>query len=52
VAIARQESIRKGKAVRMGMEKARAQGKNVGRPVVVDKVDAGLVMRLRSEGRS
>ncbi len=34
------------------MEKARAQGKNVGRPVVVAKVDADLVVRLRSEGRS
>lgn len=50
--LARQESIRKGKAVRLGMEKARAKGKNVGRPVVVDRVDAKLVVRLRSEGRS
>ena len=50
--LARQESIRKGKAVRLGMEKARAKGKNVGRPVVVDRVDADLVVRLRNEGRS
>lgn len=34
------------------MEKAKAQGKNVGRPVVVDKVNADLVMRLRGEGKS
>ena len=32
------------------MEKARATGKNVGRPVVVDKVDADLVLRLRGKG--
>ena len=50
--LARQESIRKGKAVRLGMEKAKAEGKNVGRPVVVDRVDADFVVRLRSEGRS
>ncbi len=38
--LVRQESIRKGKAVsRLGMEKAKAQGKAVGRPVVV-AVDA------------
>ena len=34
------------------MEKARAKGKAIGRPVVVDKVDADLVARLRGEGRS
>ncbi|MBI4233279.1 MAG: recombinase family protein, partial [Chloroflexi bacterium] len=50
--LARQESIRKGKAVKLGMEKAKAQGKAVGRPAVVDKVDAELVVRLRSQGRS
>ena len=50
--LARQESIRKGKAVRLGMEKAKAEGINVGRPVVVDKVDTGLVVRLRSQGWS
>jgi DNA invertase Pin-like site-specific DNA recombinase len=50
--LARQESIRKGKAVRLGMDKARAKGKAIGRPVVVDRVDAGLVVRLRQDGRS
>jgi DNA invertase Pin-like site-specific DNA recombinase len=50
--LARQESIRKGKAVRLGMEKAKAEGKAVGRPVVADKVDADLVVRLRSQGHS
>ena len=50
--LARQESLRKGKAVRLGMEKARAEGKSVGRPVVADRVDADLVVRLRSQGRS
>ena len=46
--LARQESIRKGKAVRLGMEKARSKGKKIGRPVVVDKVDAELVVRARA----
>ena len=50
--LARQESIRKGKAVKLDMDKARAKGKVIGRPVVVDKVDAGLVVRLRAEGKS
>ena len=50
--LARQESIRKGKSVKLGMDKARAKGKAIGRPVVVDKVDAGLVARLRAEGQS
>jgi DNA invertase Pin-like site-specific DNA recombinase len=50
--LARQESIRKGKAVRLGMDKARAKGKAIGRPVVVDRVDAGLVVRLRQDGKS
>ncbi|HZA21894.1 MAG TPA: recombinase family protein, partial [Dehalococcoidia bacterium] len=50
--LARQESIRKGKAVRLGMDKARAKGKPIGRPLVVDKVDADLVVQLRNEGRS
>ena len=48
--LARQESIRKGRAVRLGMEKAKASGKHVGRPVVVDKVDTELVLRLREQG--
>ncbi|MFH1087416.1 MAG: hypothetical protein V1737_02365 [Chloroflexota bacterium] len=34
------------------MGEARAAGKNVGRPVVVDKVDADVVLRPRSQGRS
>lgn len=50
--LARQESIRKGKAVRLGMEKAKARGKAVGRPSVVDRVDAELVVQLRNEGCS
>ncbi len=50
--LARQESVRKGNAVRLGMEKARANGKPIGRPVVVDSVDAELVGRLRAEGKS
>jgi len=50
--LARQESIRKGKAVKLGMEKAKAQGKAVGRPVIVDRVDTSLVLRLRQEGKS
>lgn len=50
--LARQDSIRKGKAVRLGMEKARAKGKQIGRPVVVDYIDKKLVLRLRGEGKS
>jgi DNA invertase Pin-like site-specific DNA recombinase len=50
--LARQESIRKGKAVKLGMDKARAKGKAIGRPVVVDRVDAGLVVQLRQDGKS
>ena len=50
--MARQESIRKGKAVRLGMDKAKAKGTSIGRPVVVDKVDADLVIQLRKEGKS
>jgi len=50
--LARQESVRKGRAVKLGMEKARAKGKPIGRPVVVDRVDAKLVVELRTEGKS
>ena len=50
--LARQESIRKGKAVKLGMDKARTEGKPIGRPVVVDMVDAHLVVQLRQEGKS
>jgi hypothetical protein len=34
------------------MEKARAMGKPIGRPLVVDKVGAEFVLRLRSRGNS
>lgn len=34
------------------MEKAKAKGKPIGRPVVVDRVDAEFVLRLRSQGAS
>ena len=50
--LARQESLRKGRAVKLGMEKAKARGKPVGRPMVTDRVDEGLVERLRIEGKS
>ncbi len=50
--LARQDSIRKGKAVKLGMEKAKAQGKSVGRPSVVSRVDVELVARLRDDGKS
>ena len=50
--LARQESVRKSRAVKLGMEKAREAGKSIGRPNVVDGVDAELVVRLRHEGNS
>lgn len=50
--LARQESIRKGKAVVLGMEKARASGTNIGRPRVVDRVNFKLVRNLRAQGKS
>ena len=50
--LARQESVRKGNAVKLGMEKARARGNPIGRPVVADRVDAELVVGLREAGRS
>ena len=50
--LAHQGSLRKGKAVKLGMDKARAKGKPIGRPVVVDMVDAELVVQLRQEGKS
>lgn len=34
------------------MEKARAKGRPIGRGVVVDWVDAELMVQLRKEGRS
>lgn len=42
-------ALRNGKAVRLG--KAKARGKHVVR-LVVDKVDAELVVKLRKEGKS
>jgi putative DNA-invertase from lambdoid prophage Rac len=35
--LARQESLRKGRAVRLGMEKAKANGKRIGRPRVTSR---------------
>jgi DNA invertase Pin-like site-specific DNA recombinase len=35
--LAHQESLRKGRAVKLGMEKARAQGIKIGRPRVTDR---------------
>jgi hypothetical protein len=43
---------RKGKAVKLGMDKALSKGKAIGRQVVVDRVDAGLVIQLRQDGKS
>ena len=50
--LARQESVKKGKAVKLGKEKSKAKGKPIGRPGVVDSVDTELVVRLRSDGKS
>ena len=50
--LAHQESLRKGKAVRLGMAKARANGVAIGRPRVVANLDNDLVARLRAEGKS
>ena len=50
--MARQESIRKGKAVKLGMEKARAEGHAIGRPAVVGKVDVEFVVQQRNLGKS
>ncbi len=50
--LARQESVRKGKAVKLGMEKARNKGKSIGRPMVVGSVDSELVVTLRNAGKS
>lgn len=50
--LAHQESVRKGRAVKLGMGKARAAGKNVGRPEVAKKLAISLIAQMRSEGRS
>jgi hypothetical protein len=39
-------------AVRLGMDKAGAKGKAIGRSVGVERVDAPLVVQLRNEGES
>lgn len=49
---ARQDSLRKSRSVKLGMEKARAQGKALGRPEVVSQVDGNLVRTLREAGLS
>lgn len=50
--LARQESLRKGRAVRLGMAKARNHGRTIGRPTMVDKVDRELVIHMRRQGAS
>jgi DNA invertase Pin-like site-specific DNA recombinase len=50
--LARQDSLRKGRAVKLGMEKAKAHGARLGRPRVADQVDGNLVRRLREAGLS
>ncbi len=35
--LVRQESLRKGRAVKLGMEKAKAQGRRIGRPKVTER---------------
>jgi hypothetical protein len=39
-------------AVRLGMDKARAKGEAIGRSLVVERVEAHLVVQLRNEGKS
>jgi putative DNA-invertase from lambdoid prophage Rac len=51
--LARQESLRKGRAVRLGMEKAKANGKRIGRPRVTsrrgfDQKYGDVIERLRA----
>ena len=43
--LARQDSVRKGKAVRLGMAKARDAGKHIGRPQVTDRVALTLMLQ-------
>jgi len=50
--LAHQESVRKGKAVQLGMAKARAAGKNIGRPEVSKKLDVSLIVQMRAAGNS
>ncbi len=50
--LARQDSIKKGERVKLGMAKARELGKAIGRPTVANRVDTALVVRLREDGAS
>ena len=50
--LAHQESLRKGKSIQLGMAKARAAGKNLGRPEVAKKLDVSLIARMRGTGES
>ena len=50
--LARQDSLRKGRAVKLGMEKAKAHGARLGRPRVAEQVDGNLVRALREAGLS
>ncbi len=36
----------------MGMDKGRSKGKPISRPIVVDRLDAELVVSLREAGKS
>ena len=50
--LAHQESLRKGKSVQLGMAKAAAAGKDIGRPEVAKKLDVALIAGMRSAGKS
>jgi hypothetical protein len=43
-------AISKSERVRLGLERARREGKKIGRPSVQDLVDIDLMLRLRAEG--
>lgn len=50
--LARQESIRKGAATRLGMAKARSRGINLGRPCLMPQVAVAQMAELRQEGKT
>lgn len=50
--LAHEDSVNKGKAVRLGLEKAPAKGNAVGRTIVTSLVHTHLVATLRAEGKS
>jgi DNA invertase Pin-like site-specific DNA recombinase len=50
--MAREDSLRKSRAVKLGMEKAKAHGARLGRPRVAEQVDGNMVRRLRERGNS